>query len=259
MRSRRCAVAIVFSFVLPLALSARQARDVQSVTLEEKTQIPGAQLKPGAYTFSVEDRLADRAIVRISAEGGPDSLLLAVPNPRLAGAGARGLTFFDLSHGKKNVLRGWMCPECSTELEFVYSKAEAAKLTEETPEPVMAFDPEYDKLPANLSPDDMKVVTLWLLTPKPLTATDRQKGVEARKYVPPVQMASATAHRQESVHAGTPVSPTQPVQIASAETTRPVQHRLPKTAGSNFSLMFWGIVLMLAAAALRFSRVRRTR
>lgn len=51
----------------------------------------------------------------------------------------------------------------------------------------MAVDPESDKLPANLSPDDMKVVTLWLLSPERVEAGHHGVGLKAAKY----QAASA--------------------------------------------------------------------
>lgn len=38
----------------------------QNVTVSENVQIPGANLKPGTYKFSVEDGLVDRAVIRIS-------------------------------------------------------------------------------------------------------------------------------------------------------------------------------------------------
>ena len=47
--------------------SAQPANDPQKVSITEKVKVPGASLKPGDYTFSVEDRLQDRAIVRITA------------------------------------------------------------------------------------------------------------------------------------------------------------------------------------------------
>jgi hypothetical protein len=59
-------------------------QDTQSVTLDHKLQVPGAVLKPGAYTFAVEDRLRDRAIIRITnTKKNSHELVLAVPSDKL--------------------------------------------------------------------------------------------------------------------------------------------------------------------------------
>ncbi len=73
-------------------------------------------------------------------------------------------------------------PGLRDELEFVYPKLEAAKISRESGESVLAADPESDKLPVNLSADDTKVVTLWLLSPKRVTADHRGEGLTAEKY-----------------------------------------------------------------------------
>lgn len=267
MRYSRWAVGAVFSFFSVFNLSAYQAGQTQNITLDQKVEVPGADLKPGSYVFSVEDTLSDRAIVRItSSDAGKYFLVLTAPNSRLHAETTGGFTFFTSSRAKQEVLRGWMCPGCGAELEFVYPKAQAAKITLTTTEPVLAYDPTYDKLPGNLSPDDMKVVTLWLLTPKPLTATDQQKGVEATKYVAPAAFSTQPAAPMQTASALAPgapvetssaVEPAERVQTAPAVQPVPVQRRLPRTASNNFSFIFWGTLLMFAAVISRISRIRR--
>ena len=285
----RVVMALAVFGAVTLPGGAQQLGPVQSITLQDKLQIPGTELKPGDYKFAIEDRLSDRAIVRIT--NGDDTkytLALSVPNAKLQQAGANGLILFDTSKPDKHVLRGWACPGCSAPLEFVYPKLEAAALTGLTTEPVMAVDPTYDKLPANLSQDDMKVVTLWLMTPKPITANDKEKGVVAAKYVAPAnstegaQTAQAAPAQTEpnppvsnqpapsiSPAPAEPVANTQtasvsapaaPVQTASTstpatsttDTSAAPRTRLPKTATNNFELMFGGLLLLFIGGVLHF-------
>jgi hypothetical protein len=179
-------------FVAGPLMHAQSSGETQKVTLNEKVKIPGATLKPGDYTFSIEDRLQDRAIVRITGQDQNEHfLVLSVPNAKLGQSGSDGLIRFTTSKGKDAALKGWACPSCSPSLEFVYPKAEAVKLTDDSAEPVVAVDPTYDKLPANLSPDDMKVVTLWLLAPETITAGNQGKGVKAEKWASAAQPAAA--------------------------------------------------------------------
>lgn len=174
----------VFS-VLGMALlgSVLLGQDSQTITLNHKLQIPGKTLKPGQYTFTVEDRLQDRAIIRITKGGSAEhELVLAVPSDKLNQEEHGKLILFSAANSDKQILQGWMCPVCQSALEVVYPKGEAVKITGESAKPVLAVDPNYDKLPNNLSPDDMKVVTLWLLSPKEVTPEQKGKGVEAAKY-----------------------------------------------------------------------------
>ena len=216
----------------------------QKVNLSEKLKIPGATLKPGDYTFSLEDRLQDRAIVRITSQDqSKHFLVLSVPSSKLAQPGSDGLIRFTTANGKDQVLRGWACSSCTPGLEFVYPKAEAAKLTDETAEPVLAVDPTYDKLPANLSPDDMKVVTLWLLSPERITASNKGKGVKAEKYASVSQpnantqtaAANASANTSEVAQAPAPAVPAAPVTEVAPPAATPAPAAPAPAASSSSS------------------------
>ena len=181
-------------FSIPLVLTAAvlapntravAATNTQTITLDRDLQIPGETLKPGAYTLAIEDHMQDRAIVRISsAGGGPHFLVLGVPNSKLNGWGDKGTILLGAADPSERILQGWLCPKCSTALELVYPELEAIEITKETGEPVLAVDPASDKLPSNLSPDDMKVVTLWLLSPEHIEPGHRGTGLKAAKYSP---------------------------------------------------------------------------
>ncbi len=231
-------VAVVAPLFLP-ALPAFSAESTQSVTLASQTEIPGGELKPGTYTFAVEDRLPDRAIVRVSNAQDPAEhhLILTVPNRKISILSNDHLAYFKTSDNLQP-LRAWQCSACPAPLEFVYPKAEAVKLTGETAQTVMAVDPVYDKLPANLSPDDMKVVTLWLLSPERVTPENTGQGVKAAKYVPP---ANASA------------SPTQ--EMASNMPAHTRRH-LPKTASNTYLYALLGLFLLGGALALRVLRTQ---
>ncbi len=188
------------------------ATDSQHITLDGKMQIPGATLKSGEYIFSVEDRLQDRAIVRIAdVKGKSHDLLLAIPSEKLSASGSGQLIVFPNGDSDKKVLQGWMCGSCKVPLEFVYPKAEAVKITGVSAKPVLAVDPTYDKLPKNLSQDDMKVVTLWLLSPKEITPDQKGKGVEAAK-VADLNKQTETA---SASHAGSAPAPVAGSEVAA--------------------------------------------
>ncbi len=205
------------------------APDSQKIVIEHSLRIPGEVLPAGSYSFSLEDRLRDRAIVRIENQAtGQHTFLLSVPSMKIAAPAGKSLILFR-HDGEPEILRGWMCPGCAKPVEFVYGKQDAVKITGESGQSVLAADPAYDKLPANLSEDDMKVVTLWLLSPERVS-NDKGVGLKAAKYVAP---------------AGMPTTPT--------------RDKLPQTASDTFSWMVVGTGLLGAFAALRVSRMRRER
>lgn len=145
-------VPTLMSAALIVACGIQAAETDQTVTIQSPTKIPEATLAPGKYKFEVEDRLQDRAIVRITAAtGGAHYLLLSVPDPRVRAEHAGLIRYHSTSNAQ--VARAWECPGCTTPLAFVYPKAEAAQITDDTAEPVLAVDPAYDKLPGSLTED----------------------------------------------------------------------------------------------------------
>jgi hypothetical protein len=206
--------------ILPAVSAPKADSDAQSITLVHSLQVPGEVLKPGAYTFSLEDRLSGRAIVLIAnSTSGDHRLLLAVPSANINDHPTNGLVLFASHDATQQVLRAWLCPGCAKPLELVYPKEEAAQITADTGETVLAADPSYDKLPADLSPDDMRVVTLWLLSPERV-ANNRGVGLKAAKYVP-------------------------------------ARLNLPQTASNMYSFLVASLILLAGFLALRVSRLRR--
>ncbi len=194
------------------------AASALDVSFDSPVQIPETMLQPGNYKFALEDRLADRAIVRITEPTGAQHYLLTVPSSTLPKSS--GLTYYKATGPK--ALQAWECPGCAAPLEFVYPKDEAVKLTAETGKPVLAFDATYDKLPDNMSTADRKVVTLWRLSPKRLTADGRGDGLSAAKL--------------------------------TATNSQEPPKRMPKTAGDLYLQLLAGLILLAGCGLWKFSR-----
>jgi LPXTG-motif cell wall-anchored protein len=237
MMLRACATSALFvSFFAPLA-SYAATDNTQNIAIDSALQIPGTILNSGTYKLALESWTAGRAIIRISsANTEKQYVLLAVPNRKLAGDASKGIVLFTPADGRKQILRGWVCPACSKELEFVYLKAEAANITDETAQPVFAVDPAYDKLPHALSISDMKEATIWSLSPERIIAANRGVGVKAVKYLRGSEGKAAAGRKTEEAR---------------------LKH-LPKTATNTWSLALWGAVLLAAALALRVNRLSRS-
>lgn len=219
---------------LTSVLKGQAVHDAENVVLTKQVKIPTATLAPGKYTVEVEDRMRDRAIIRIANQAtGAHYLVLSVPNPRLRSANSDGLRFFPASGSGAETLQAWTDPETKTALELVYPKLEAVAITAESGTSAMAVDPSSDRLPDNLTLDDMKVVTLWLLSPKRITAGHHGEGIAAVKY-----------------SSENPVKPNAPLMASTAQ--KP--NRLPKTASNLYLFFSAGLASLILAFALRTAR-----
>ena len=228
--------ALLLSIAFAPVTPAYAANSSQTIKITQPTQIPDVVLDPGSYVFSVEDHLQDRSIVRISTFNNEKHyLVLAVSNPETGkGTPKPGVVMFPSGTDKEQAIKGW------NGLQFVYPKLEAVKITNVSGSPVMAVDPAYDKLPSDLSPDDMKVVTLWLLAPKTVTPDHHGEGVTANKYASVKKQGDTVG----SLHNGSET------QVASTR-------HLPKTASNSFTLFFLGFAALFASLLLRTLRMRR--
>jgi LPXTG-motif cell wall-anchored protein len=238
----------IIGMLLVSSFNIYAASGTENILINQELQIPGAVLDPGKYSLSIEDHLYDRVIVKVARENSAEQhLVLAVSNADVKGEKAGNLTLFKQPGDAKPALRGW------TGLEFVYPKLEAAKLVSDTGQAVLAVDPASDKLPVKLRLEDMKVVTLWSLSPERLTADNRGLGLKATKF------ASAT---DSSATANIPAPHGKAKTTLVAAATSPERsgapvRRLPKTASNNYLLALWGAVLLTSAAAIHLLRLKR--
>ena len=207
-------------------------RDTQNIVITEAMQIPQVTLPPGSYSLSIEDRVRDRAVVRISSlNSTQDFVALAVKSRNLVSDNSKGIILFNAADAKLQILRGWVCPHCTEGLEFVYPKRDAMKITAETGQTVPAIDAVFDRLPDELSAEDMKVATLWMLSPKRTLPDRRGVGLKMARY-------ESSASMRPSMEL-----------VANVR-----REHLPKTASNTFSLAAWGAGLLLAGCALRLRR-----
>ena len=153
-----------------------------SFTVDNQTQVPGKTLKAGEYTIRIVDHLSDRMIVRIDRNGKQETTFLALPVSGLQNPSQQGP--IKLVGGKgKNALRGFSFPN-GTLAEFVYPKEEAVFIAKANNTKIPAVDPASEGLPTDsaLSSEDMKMVTLWMLSPVAVGPDGSGKGIAAERY-----------------------------------------------------------------------------
>jgi LPXTG-motif cell wall-anchored protein len=223
-------------------------------SVDSDTQTPDGVLKPGSYTIRIADHLADRMVIEVhGTDRHVDEKFIGVPAKNFTAAGATdGPTVVTGAKGK-SALRGFTFGRGNV-VEFVYPKNDAVALAKTNQTTVLAIDPSSEGIPEtkNLSADDLKIVTLWMLTPTPVGPDDKA-GIKAAKYeapapVAPVEVASASAPARPGQDSASP---------SRADARPPVIHRLPKTGSDLPLLAIAGFCSLGLAVLLRFSTMRK--
>jgi hypothetical protein len=258
------AIFVGSSAVYGYAAPASYVGSTQDFSVSKTTEIPGGTLKAGDYTIHVLDQLSDRMLVRVdNANGKEHSLFLAVPHPAFEDASGSGPSDWRAGAQGGPALRGFSFANGST-VEFVYPKAEAAAIATKNSAKVIAVDPESEGRPKleKMSQDDMKVVTLWMLTLTTASPNSKTPALLAQRYTP-----DASASGKEMAQIAPPVEPIAARQARqkqipsvdqSAETTAvPTRHavkQLPHTASELPLIWLAGLLSLFAAAMVRIGR-----
>jgi hypothetical protein len=192
------------------------------VTFSGPVEIPGVHvagwgvLPAGTYVFKLLDSQSDRHIVQIfnKDETTIYATILAIPNFRLTPTSKTVITFSERPAGQPEALRAWFYPGMNYGQEFVYPKAKAVQIAQETNMPVLSAD-----IPAE-STEPIKSAS------EPAVAAMQQAPVVA-------------------------VKPTgEEMQLADVVTPLP-ETKLPTTASPIPMLALFGSLALVAAFALR--------
>ena len=139
-----CFVALMGAVLAPGAKADDWNRKT-TITFSGPVEIPGVHLTgfgvlpAGTYVFKILDSLSDRHIVQIFSrdEKTVYATILAIPNYRLRATDKTVMTFRERPAGEPEALRAWFYPGANWGEEFVYPKAQAIALAQETNVPVL--------------------------------------------------------------------------------------------------------------------------
>jgi hypothetical protein len=139
---------LLMGTLLTTAANADEWNEKTVVTFSGPVEIPGVHLAgmgvlpAGTYVFKLLDSDSDRHIVQIfnKEETKVYATILAIPNYRLKATGKTVITFSERPAGQPEALRAWFYPGMNSGQEFVYPKAKAMQIAQETNMPVLAAD-----------------------------------------------------------------------------------------------------------------------
>ncbi len=114
------------------------------VTFSQPVEIPGQVLPSGTYTIELYESFGNRHIVRIYNADRSQLIatVLAIPNRRLTPTEDNVLKFSERPGNAPDALKAWFYPGDNSGQEFVYPKARAVELAQQTQEPIPAVETE---------------------------------------------------------------------------------------------------------------------
>jgi hypothetical protein len=232
----------IAAVMAPVTTAQGQNGDKKTVvTFNEPIEIPGGVILPaGTYFFKLLNADTGRYIVQISNEHETHmfATLITIQNFRYHPTDQVVMTFAERQAGAPPAIRTWFFPGEKFGREFVYPKARALELAQQTNETVLAMPVD---LAANITAPaatayDAPVVAL---KQAPVVAV-----TPAGEEVPLTTVVQGPTEEVTAAPAIAPVTPI-PVDISTADATP-----LPKTASSVPLIGLIGLLAIGAAFGL---------
>ncbi|NYF81275.1 hypothetical protein [Granulicella arctica] len=197
------------------------------LSITQPTEVPGSTLPAGKYSIHIVGDLSDRLILRIDDRMHTDRpAFIGLLHNKLAAPAHPGAIPFDSGSEEPTALRGFAFPGGPV-IEFVYPKDEAISLAKKNASSVVAIDPASEGMKTNpdLSKQDMEVVTLWTLSPTPVSPGESTPSIKAERY-----------------------------QLVASATPKPHIRQLPHTASDLPWIVLFGLLALIGAATIRVAR-----
>jgi hypothetical protein len=217
--------------LLPAFRASAAEAPASNINLSTRSEVPGMTLQPGSYSIHVIGKLSDRVILKVDEGSGKRSVyFIGIPNRAIKGS--PGIISWSQPIEGTTYLRGWVPPGSSSLIEFVYAKDEAVSIAKVNQAKVPAIDPasEGRNVDPTLSTEDMKLVTLWLLSSTRVGPSDSEPSIKAERY-----------------------------QTGSYVQPKPALAALPHTASSLPIILVASLLSFAMAILLRWGRMRSSK
>ena len=228
------------------------------VKFSQPTEVPGIVLQPGTYVIRLLDSSSNRHIAEIMNERMDHlyTLTFTAAAERAQRTGKPVLTFYEGKNGQPQAIKRWYWPEEIDGIEFLYPKAQAAKIAAATNEKVAEGNlPTVAESGQSLTPDSANGLTLQSQDEtKPAATPFTARAAEPAAKQPPVVIAQNTPPPPQTSPAADTAQSNSPADSSNANSS---DKTLPQTASNLPLIGLIGIVSL--AAAILMASVRRSR
>jgi len=228
-----CAIAMLAGLA-PVKASAQPADKRTYFTFSGPVDMPGVALPAGKYVFRIANPDTSRNVIQVASADGKRvfGMFHSYPSERNTAANDAEVRFLEASAGTPPAIKTWWYPGERTGYEFIYPKQQARRIAERTRQAV--------------------------LTTRNDTTTTQETDTTDLTRVSPGGTESSAKSTAEASPAGSARSgqlttddsrPTQVGTVARART------ELPRTASSSPLIALIGVLMIAAAAIIRFRTV----
>lgn len=258
-----CAIALVAGLA-PRVASAQPADKITYFTFSAPVDMPGVALPAGKYVFRLANPDTSRNVVQVTSADGKRvvGLFFSHPADRRDPAKDSEVRFMEASAGAPAAIKTWWYPGERTGYEFIYPKNQARRLAQRTNQDVLTTKAETTTAQQTNTEDltrvsatgaEVQVAGNGISEPSGTAQRGdlRNDSTSARNDSGAVRNESTSA-RNDSAATRTDSSarnssaPTQEGTVARART------QLPRTAGNSPLIALFGILMLAAAAVIRF-------
>jgi len=228
-----CAMAMLAGLA-PANASAQTADKRTYFTFSGPVDMPGVALPAGRYVFRLANPDTSRNVIQVASADGKRvfGMFHAYPADRSTASNEAEVRFLEASAGTPPAIKTWWYPGERTGYEFIYPKQQARRIAQRTRQSV-------------------------LTTRNDTTTTQETDTTDLTRVSPGGTEAGANSTAAEASPAGSPRSgqlasdsaPTKVGTVARART------ELPRTASTTPLIALIGVLMLAAAAIIRFRTV----
>ena len=226
------------------------------VSFNQPTEVPGIVLQPGTYVIKLLDSQSNRHIAEIMNERMDHlyTLTFTAAAERTERTGKPVLTFYEGTNGQPQAIKKWFWPGEVTGIEFLYPKAQAARIAAATNQKVAEGGlPTVAESGQSLIPDSAKGLTLQSQDEaKPAAAPFTASAAEPKATPPPVVIAQNTPPPSQTPRAADTSQSNSPAVSSDANSS---DTTLPQTASYLPLIGMIGVISL--SLAILIASVRR--
>jgi hypothetical protein len=125
--------------LLPTTAQAQPADKLTYFTFSGPIALPGATLPAGRYAFRIVDTTTSRKVIQVLSddEKKPYSMANTIPDQRRDAPKDATVSFYETPAGTPAAVKSWWYPGESIGYQFIYPRAQARQIAQQTHKPVL--------------------------------------------------------------------------------------------------------------------------
>ena len=233
-----CALAILAGLA-PATASAQPADKRTYFTFSGPVDMPGVALPAGRYVFRLANPDTSRNVVQVTSADGKRvfGMFHSFPSERVTPANDSEIRFMEASAGAPPAVKTWWYPGERTGYEFIYPKQQARRIADRTRQAVLTTKSDTTTTEQTDTTDLTRVAPGGSETAANTSAADSAPA-----------SPSATQHGQIT-------DGSRPTQVGTDARARTTRTELPRTASASPLIALIGMLMLAAAAIVRFRTV----